>query len=498
MVSGIPMDYDSGGVKGHFVSAGMFEMNASVNGKEVFLAPGKDVSMKFAVVDTASDFNFYRLDEKKGWVYENSPGKVDNDNQVGKAGLVDVGQAANFSFAVKAFYDWAQKKSQWNANLRGTKYDTLDFDSRYDDNHYSYTSEKEKAGLIFKRDYSPNDNSFRLQKTYHHKGDVCFKIVHKYRTYNNPEISAFSGVNWETKDALTSGEIKQLFREQSGINDIRIIDDGDGFILEFKTKKGKIQIHAVPSYLQQGKPVEYREKSQASMFKRYNKVLNKRRAGFNKMVENNKNDIDQTDSDVDADMKMDSVSYWNKIQPKMNADEKSMDYKNWLGYYKKQMPALIKQDQVNDFAYVQVTEGSSGAGQVQAEALYQELKVSGFGIYNCDHCGALPAPIAMNAQFEVQGMVSPNASNVYVIDRNINSSTNFFNRGGNMVNITYNNGSKTSLIIIGDDGKLYYTDSDAFQTGTRMNNGNTRYPATMITDQPASPQQIRDLILAKK
>lgn len=63
MLSGIPMDYDSAGKTGHFVSAGMFDINASVNGQEVFLAPGKEIDMKFAVTDTAASFNFYRLDE---------------------------------------------------------------------------------------------------------------------------------------------------------------------------------------------------------------------------------------------------------------------------------------------------------------------------------------------------------------------------------------------------------------------------------------------------
>ncbi|HET6991811.1 MAG TPA: hypothetical protein VFJ43_10825, partial [Bacteroidia bacterium] len=70
LVSGIPMVYDSAGQRGDFQSAGMFELNASVEGKEVFLAPGKKVDLEFAVVDTASTYNFYRLDPTAGWVYQ--------------------------------------------------------------------------------------------------------------------------------------------------------------------------------------------------------------------------------------------------------------------------------------------------------------------------------------------------------------------------------------------------------------------------------------------
>jgi hypothetical protein len=45
--SGIPMTYDSGGTVHNFESAGMFDIAASQDGRQVFLAPDKPVRMEF-------------------------------------------------------------------------------------------------------------------------------------------------------------------------------------------------------------------------------------------------------------------------------------------------------------------------------------------------------------------------------------------------------------------------------------------------------------------
>ncbi|MEO5645034.1 MAG: hypothetical protein ABIQ40_11105 [Bacteroidia bacterium] len=499
MVSGIPMDYDSGSVNGHFISAGMFEMNASVDGNEVFLAPGKKVEMKFAVVDTASDFNFYKLDEQKGWVYENSPGKVENDNAAaGK--LAVAAKDLGFSIAVKEFYNWSQRRKEWNNEKTDNidPYDTLAFDERYNDTSFVYTGKKKYHDGKYTS--SIFENAFSLHKTYRLGDTMCFTLVRNNSYGNNPEVTSFSGIHWKTTDIGKDKELKQLFRKKSGIHDMRIYENGgDGFILEFKTKKGKKQIHAVPTNLRNGKPVVYSQKVQATMYKRYTRGLEKRKKKLSMEIVKTKKELNESliSSAANKELEMDSAGYWKQLAPKMNEKEKAMDYDAWLNYYNATLPAIVKAEQSNDFAYIQVTEGSQGAGKMQAEALYQELKLSGFGIYNCDHVSNLPAPVAMNATFEVPGMSAPTASNVYVIDRDINTSTNFFNRGGSNVNITYNKGSKTSLIIIDEAGRLFYTTAGAFGSGVNSGNGNTRYPATMITDQPASPQQIRDLISGK-
>lgn len=71
MASGIPMVYDSAGVDNHFVSGGMFTIDAAQNGHDVELAKGKEATVALATYDPKPAYNFYSLDESTGaWSYE--------------------------------------------------------------------------------------------------------------------------------------------------------------------------------------------------------------------------------------------------------------------------------------------------------------------------------------------------------------------------------------------------------------------------------------------
>ena len=71
IASGIPMSYDSAGVKYDFISAGMFEISASSRGEEVFIAPGKTIDVGFASYKDGADFSFYKINEESGeWSYK--------------------------------------------------------------------------------------------------------------------------------------------------------------------------------------------------------------------------------------------------------------------------------------------------------------------------------------------------------------------------------------------------------------------------------------------
>ena len=61
-VSGIPMTYDSAGIKYQFESAGMMEMLAYQDGKPVNMAPGKTVEVKLASAYSGPEYNLYNLD----------------------------------------------------------------------------------------------------------------------------------------------------------------------------------------------------------------------------------------------------------------------------------------------------------------------------------------------------------------------------------------------------------------------------------------------------
>ncbi len=71
--SGIPMNYDSAGVKYQFESAGMFEIKAYKNGELLGLKQGKEITVNMISYNEGNYFNVYYLDTvQKKWVYNES------------------------------------------------------------------------------------------------------------------------------------------------------------------------------------------------------------------------------------------------------------------------------------------------------------------------------------------------------------------------------------------------------------------------------------------
>jgi len=67
LLSAIPMRYDSAGKEMYFESAGMFDISAKQNNKEVFIREDKSLEVSMATLDRAENkYNQYLLDEKTG------------------------------------------------------------------------------------------------------------------------------------------------------------------------------------------------------------------------------------------------------------------------------------------------------------------------------------------------------------------------------------------------------------------------------------------------
>jgi leucine-rich repeat protein SHOC2 len=69
-LSGINMNYDSAGSSHSFISAGMFDITAQANGKELKLAKQKNINIDFASYASTTTFNYYKYDRvNKSWAY---------------------------------------------------------------------------------------------------------------------------------------------------------------------------------------------------------------------------------------------------------------------------------------------------------------------------------------------------------------------------------------------------------------------------------------------
>lgn len=70
IASGIPMTYDSAGIRSTFESAGMFEIKGYQNGEPVFIKKDQPLTVEFCSKDADDHFNQYYLDTvAKNWQY---------------------------------------------------------------------------------------------------------------------------------------------------------------------------------------------------------------------------------------------------------------------------------------------------------------------------------------------------------------------------------------------------------------------------------------------
>jgi hypothetical protein len=70
-LSGIPMEYDTAGLKQNFESAGMIEISAKSKSKSLYVNPQKPLVVNMQSTKTSRDYNVYQLDTaKRNWVYK--------------------------------------------------------------------------------------------------------------------------------------------------------------------------------------------------------------------------------------------------------------------------------------------------------------------------------------------------------------------------------------------------------------------------------------------
>lgn len=91
IASGIPMAYDSAGVKSTLESAGMIDIRGYQNGEPVFINPKKQITIEFASEHTADKYNMYVLDTiAKNWVYVSRDNSLKDKTKFDKQSLKDI------------------------------------------------------------------------------------------------------------------------------------------------------------------------------------------------------------------------------------------------------------------------------------------------------------------------------------------------------------------------------------------------------------------------
>lgn len=481
LVSGIPMKYDSAGQVGDFESAGMFEMNASVNGQEVFLAPGKNITMDFAVVDTASSFNFYELDKEKGWVYKNTTGQTE-------AGTIADTKAETVQSLTDAVIEFRTllAKSRVKPYKVG---DTLTIEERYEDTTYFYTEKsryENRTATNFKgwRKYElKNATYWRMNTVSSKRGTVCFSLYRDaYNLFSqcNPEMSSYAGTTWMLNEPVDKKTLRAMKSSRSGINDIRIeYLGGSDYQMELKFPWGHRSFSVSAVHVSDREPKFLPEKRCAQMHKSYSRRLNRRilqdKRSVQKMIAkwNLRN----------QQAKQDSLNKWQQVKPVMNQPEDVLDFVSWNQYVNDEVLRVYCQTEKK---------------QAQSAAVCQALSIMKFGIYNCDQIRRISNPVEVYALAKTPSGNTRNASQMFVIDRKRNQVFSYYSQPGTAVSIAFGRNAENRLIAIDADGAVSVADPKTFGERKTNANGIVVFETTDLSDSPVTTEELRKAIFPEK
>jgi hypothetical protein len=467
--SGIPMTYDSGGVVNNFQSAGMFEITASQEGRQVYLASDKKVNMDFVSTDSSTSYNFYVLDEKRGnWV---NKGKTQQPVVTSSAPRSQV----FFSTAVSACLNHRnQQKNIW-------LYDTTSFAERNADTAYYYTWRKHPTQLISNNNnmahcsmYNWNNHyrsMIRLSRlTTGKKGETAFTLKLTGREF--PEMQAFSGKTWVLTDHETPSSFRRKYGYRNAFCDLRLEEDGDGYAMTLKSTKGFVTLHAYPVSPNQLHQKEHPALNTSRNLRYYTRTFNRREIHFNRMVAkdkklNNKNYVPEE-------------KFWASQQGNMTPYERGLNYEQWTAH----CDSFLSTEKNNVLA--------SAAGE---QMIIRSLQLDGMGVFNCDQVSRLQNPVAASARYKTGSGQPIQSKSTYIIDNKINGILRYDGIGlFSPSRIVYSPGSENRLIAIRQDGTVAFSDPQAFKKSTDVNQKEPEFTVAVADPKKMSVDEFRQLI----
>ncbi len=240
-VAGIPMTYDSAGVRYQFESAGMMEMLAYQNDKKVNMARGKSINIELASNYKGTEYNLYKLDTlKNNW---SCMGKDRVVEQVATKGVHELESAENITSVDET-----------------PAYKTIEIKK------VEIQKEKEiKIAAIPKAIVKP------IKPEEANKDKFNFNIEVDPKEF--PELAVFKGAIFEV-----GPENKNFNKAMYNITwDEAIIKEGnkkgDNYMLTLKKASKKYDLIVYPVF--EGKNYEIALKDYADKFSKYNVVLEK-------------------------------------------------------------------------------------------------------------------------------------------------------------------------------------------------------------------------------
>jgi hypothetical protein len=466
--SGIPMTYDSGGVSNTFESAGMFDIAASQEGRQVFLAKSKPLKMDFVSTDSSTSYNFYVLDQDKGWVNKGKTAKP----EVKKTNLC----VPSNSSAVQTYLNLQRWKNRYRMS------DTTNFASRYSDTSYYYTHLKGSGYNTTYRFFAFN-RTLKLRKSSMvdirrvpsgKRAEKAFSMVFEQSEF--PELRAFNKFNWVLTDKESTASFKEKYGRRNSFGDIRIEPEGDAYAITLKSDKGFKVLHAYPITPSSLAKKEHQASNSAREMKSSARILARREKKFNKEMMDLKREIARNQAKKVSTPQQN----WQMARSQMLPEEKKMSFPEWDAYC---MANINKEKK--DVAFSNATETN----------IIRSLELDGMGVYNCDQIQQLNKPVIAYAKYEGTDGKPVHTKTTYVIDSRINSILRYDGYNGFSANkIAYSAQSENVLISIGCDGSVAYANVPQFVAGTSISKTSPDFSVSVADPGRMSVEDFRKKI----
>jgi hypothetical protein len=449
--SGIPMSVEANDAVNVFESAGMVDISARSNGKEVFLAEGKTIQVLMTSKSPKVAFDTWAFDDALGtW------------QDTGESLPLD--QAAIDSFAVVSKAVFAYLASPFRKFvLPDTTSCAARFRSGY---YYNSLQRRSEAPIVRFKDLTwwqkLKDNrkypTLRLKNVRSGaNGEIYFDLVGS--RFLHPERTKLNGITWRSDLNMTQQEFEKTFARNRHYGDMRLEGSEGEYVLVLKEGR---RLEHVPVTLMTEKSMDKEKVYEAASFdyEAYSKCFDKRSKRFDKQ---NLRKFKL----VDRRRKRQFEKIRRHVEPLKNEAEAAMDMDTFDAYARNQWTVYQKSLAANEAAKNEVS---------------RILSVNQLGLCNIDRLKSLPDQQVVGVEVLVDNQPVM-VTHVYVTIKNMNTVVaNPVDRQRRYQRVTFFGDNMAAMVFITHDNKVGIVDASILQEAFDSHLGLLSIPGRLIPE----------------
>jgi hypothetical protein len=486
--SGIPMTMNTPMENGVMESAGMFELNASQNGQEVFLGKGKKIELAVVPTDTLTKgYNFYTFNPEAGnWT---NRGRIEGSADTAITKQKQSYPAANDSVELEDPSPATRVYRQY-LSLHHKTFDTTRFAERFYSPEYDYTrSCKVQCQKIHlkKNRYKRVNNLVRIANVRKNRqGEILFSLRYLYKCH--PELAAFAGLAWRAEGISSTTQFRSKFLSGRKYSDVRIEKSGDEFTIKLKQKGVFITLEASLVRLNEKDSVLVLRDGGSRKFVQYSRKLRSREKIFNRNVKLKRLPYNSWEGNFESN-DVREIAYAKALKL-MNAEEKLMAKELWMakGFkIKTKVPSWLAVGRGANYLYDD-RENRVRVGGVVAGVARGILSIASLGLFNFDRIYiAPPAPVVLSglAVFKNQSGELVRAEQLYTVHRK-----GVVIRAEPKMELQLRKGSKVGFMIVTNEGNVAIA-KYAPVTGLGSEKGNIIIEVEEIEEKGTNPHYLK-------